>query len=94
MIRSTFNRYRGKKPASELNNPQPRSRGFGFVEVANPAQRDEAVEKAAGTLIAAREIGVKVAKEMQAIDAAKENGEAQEEPTQDLSHIQATPEKA
>lgn len=91
VIRSTFNRYRGKKPIAEQAERTPRSRGFGFVEVANPAQRDEAVEKAAGTLIASREIGVKVAKEMQAINGAAEGKE--EELTQDTSNIQATPEK-
>lgn len=90
VIRSTFNRYRGKKPASELKAPVPRSRGFGFVEVANPAQRDEAVEKASGTLIASREIGVKVAKEMQRINGE----EGEEKPTVDVSQIQGTPEKA
>jgi RNA recognition motif-containing protein len=93
VIRSTFNRYRGKKPESELKAPNPRSRGFGFVEVANAAQRDEAVSKASGTLIASREIGVKVAKEMQRIDGVEGEGEV-EKPTQDVSQIQGTPEKA
>ena len=54
------------------------SRGFGFVEVEDPAQQAEAVEKAEGSLIGDRKISAKVAQEMKPIEG-EEVAEAQAE---------------
>jgi RNA recognition motif-containing protein len=44
------------------------SKGFGFVEVEDPAQQQEAVDKVAGTLIGDRAISAKVANEMRPVE--------------------------
>lgn len=44
------------------------SKGFGFVEVEDPAQQQEAVDKVAGTLIGDRTISAKIANEMRPVE--------------------------
>ena len=44
------------------------SKGFGFVEVEDPAQQQEAVDKVAGTLIGERTISAKIANEMRPVE--------------------------
>ena len=44
------------------------SRGFGFVEVEDPSQQREAVQKVEGSLIGDRTISAKVANEMKPIE--------------------------
>lgn len=51
------------------------SKGFGFVEVEDASQQQEAVDKVEGSLIGDRTISAKVAKEMKPIEA--EAAEAQ-----------------
>lgn len=44
------------------------SKGFGFVEVEDPSQQAEAVEKVEGSLIGDRKITAKIANEMKPIE--------------------------
>jgi RNA recognition motif-containing protein len=44
------------------------SRGFGFVEVEDPAQQKEAVEKVEGSLISDRKLSAKIANEMKPVE--------------------------
>ena len=44
------------------------SRGFGFVEIEDPSQQKEAVDKVQGSLVGERLITAKIAKEMKPID--------------------------
>ena len=48
--------------------PVRSSRGYGFVEIEDPAQQKEAVEKVEGTLVGERAISVKVANEMKEVE--------------------------
>ncbi|ORX33852.1 hypothetical protein BD324DRAFT_638880 [Kockovaella imperatae] len=57
--------------------PYSASRGFGFVEVEDPAQQAEAVEKAEGSLVGDRKISAKIAREMKPIEM-EQVAEAQE----------------
>lgn len=58
------------------------SRGFGFVEVEDPAQQQEAVDKVEGTTISDRTLSAKIANEMKPVEqeevaeAVKEEKEA------------------
>ena len=58
------------------------SRGFGFVEVEDPAQQQEAVDKVEGTTISDRTLSAKIANEMkpaeeeEVAEAVKEEAEA------------------
>lgn len=52
------------------------SRGFGFVEVEDPAQQQEAVDKVEGSLIGDRKIGAKIANEMKPIEQEAAEAEA------------------
>lgn len=53
------------------------SKGFGFVEVEDPSQQQEAVDKVEGSLIGDRKISAKVANEMKPIEveAAEAEGD-------------------
>lgn len=56
------------------------SKGFGFVEVEDPTQQKEAVDKVEGSLIGDRKISAKIANEMKPIEAeevAEVNGGAE-----------------
>jgi RNA recognition motif-containing protein len=56
-----------RRPRDETR-PFRGSKGFGFVEVEDPAQQQEAVDKVAGTLVGDREISAKIANEMRPIE--------------------------
>jgi RNA recognition motif-containing protein len=48
--------------------PYRASKGFGFVEVEDPAQQQEAVDKVEGTLVGERKITAKIAHEMRPVE--------------------------
>ncbi|WWC60826.1 uncharacterized protein I303_103402 [Kwoniella dejecticola CBS 10117] len=54
--------------AARTFKPFRASKGFGFVELENEAEQNEAVEKVDGTLIEDRKITAKIAKEMKPIE--------------------------
>ena len=56
---------------SKGGRPFRSSRGFGFVEVEDPAQQKEAVEKVEGSLIDDRTISAKIANEMKPVETAE-----------------------
>lgn len=73
------------KVATRLTRPKNkdeprvrRSRGYGFVEVEDPAQQQEAVEKVEGSLIGDRKISAKIANEMKPIEKAEAKEAAQD----------------
>lgn len=53
---------------TKTGRPFRASRGFGFVELENPAQQQEAVDKVSGSKIGDREISARVAKEVKEAD--------------------------
>lgn len=53
------------------------SKGFGFVEVENPAQQQEAVDKVEGSLIGDRKISAKIANEMKPVEVEAAEAEAE-----------------
>ncbi len=59
---------KGLRKGGPGRKPFKASKGFGFVEVEDPAQQQEAVDKAEGTLIGDRKITAKVANEMRPIE--------------------------
>ncbi|OWZ70026.1 hypothetical protein AYX14_04605 [Cryptococcus neoformans] len=61
------------------NDRRVSSKGFGFVDLEDPSQREEAVQKVDGTLVEGRNITAKVAKVMKPIEqeAAAANEESQ-----------------
>ncbi|KAK4684550.1 hypothetical protein P7C73_g5625, partial [Tremellales sp. Uapishka_1] len=58
----------GIRKSSRGGRPFRASKGFGFVEVEDPAQQQEAVQKVDGTLIEERTITAKVANEMKPVE--------------------------
>ncbi|GFZ45870.1 hypothetical protein JCM24511_03602 [Saitozyma sp. JCM 24511] len=66
------------KPGSR---PFRASKGFGFVEVEDPAQQKEAVEKVEGSLVGDRKITAKIANEMKPIER-EQAAEATEQATE------------
>lgn len=58
----------GVRRVRDETRPFRGSRGFGFVEVEDPAQQQEAVDKVAGTLIGDRTISAKIANEMRPVE--------------------------
>lgn len=56
-----------------------RSRGYGFVEVEDPSQQKEAVEKVEGSLVGDRKISAKIANEMRPIEKEEVEKAAQED---------------
>jgi len=62
------------KPNFRNKSGPPRSKGFGFVEVADEGQQKAAVEKLQGYKMGERELTVKVANTREPIDGAEEGG--------------------
>ena len=52
------------------------SKGFGFVEIENAGQQQEAVDKVEGSLIGDRKISAKVANEMKPVEVEAVEAEA------------------
>jgi RNA recognition motif-containing protein len=56
---------------NRAGRPFRASRGFGFVEIEDPSQQKEAVEKVEGSLIGDRQISAKIANELKPIEQAE-----------------------
>jgi RNA recognition motif-containing protein len=59
---------RNRKPRNKEEKSSKASRGYGFVEVEDPAQQKEAVDKVEGTLVGDRTISAKIANEMKRVE--------------------------
>lgn len=69
-VATSLRRPRGDRE----QKPVRTSRGYGFVEVTDPAQQKEAVDKVEGTLVGDRQISAKVANELKPIEKAEGEG--------------------
>ncbi|WOO81324.1 Single-stranded TG1-3 DNA-binding protein [Vanrija pseudolonga] len=60
------------------------SKGFGFVELADPTQQQEAVDKINGSSVGDRKVTAKIAQEMKPIELAEATGEAAKEESKEV----------
>ena len=63
---------KGLRNAKSGGRPFRASRGFGFVEVEDPAQQQEAVDKVEGSLVGDRKLSAKIANEMKEVEVEGE----------------------